>query len=925
MATQNSHEVQDGRSVVSSRGILDEDSLSSSTNCENSRLLAQPQDISGAHAELDVSLPPPIRRQILDATDGAALVVPSVNNSPQVGRFTLSHELSRPAPSSGVLVCASVEDSAYLSTSTTLSSSGQTGSLVTGQLDGIKPAEENNPLATSEHVPPPLIGLQLPVEQSKQPLHDQQVPVRPLLESTPDSSVVLGDSEASASAEVSRDDDGEDVLQCLRNCVAKEFFFQLEEHYKQMVELKDQRNKLAARLNIHKSLKDLLDKRTGLVAELCLLEDRILLINDGVIPADTISCGGRDIPKVWLIKVLFANQVLLAGGRLKYCILCGCLKSQEKDILCHIFPRCMLECFRSKHELDHDCFIYDCIKEEPVAPKKLAFRMFCDDCDVMAAASEKKLKDLILTDNNHTKSISISTHHIDESADRISWSLVYIVAVMFFRGLMVNIDLLRIIKTSGKYCKSILSTVFCLHEYAKNGLIPAHSREHPLIYQFLVPHEDINPQLIKSLCIFNKYRHFLIFPQFFVERDGTFLHMQFDFFNWVLPINEKMKRTLGKDDKVSLMKLDNIILFPSEDERKEMFPKVLIAISDKQAEHLLRYLRSKPCEAVITDACRMFIGLNELNTRNYDGRPSWKTGSIQPSKHRRYTFETDENSDTILKAPTAVPSVEPSPLHSSAAEPSLSTATVSGRDPSLPTSSAVEPSLLTSSTVEPSLLTASVSNLIIRFTSLCTPPPLPSPTSSATEPSPSIASATEGDPTIAFTSNSEELGVFKRDEVDHFRAGLESYLLLEENLVANGYPRQTEVAGVARIVWRGEKLAEIKRAGPNGEGGVRGKCRGSNFDPPSHIAMWHQCCRCGKSFVILNSGQYDVVEECSFHKRQPRKGGEGGVLKRVVVILRKYSILIIQVNFDAKLAKCSPAVALFKIISCVFYVWYILS
>ena len=75
---------------------------------------------------------------------------------------------------------------------------------------------------------------------------------------------------------------------------------------------------------------------------------------------------------------------------------------------------------------------------------------------------------------------------------------------------------------------------------------------------------------------------------------------------------------------------------------------------------------------------------------------------------------------------------------------------------------------------------------------------------------------------------------------------MKDYLLSEDQLVENGYPRQTSQAGEASIHRDvGSQGSEIRPVGPN--------------------AVQHRCCRCSKMFIIYNSGQYQRVEDCIYH------------------------------------------------------------
>ena len=72
-----------------------------------------------------------------------------------------------------------------------------------------------------------------------------------------------------------------------------------------------------------------------------------------------------------------------------------------------------------------------------------------------------------------------------------------------------------------------------------------------------------------------------------------------------------------------------------------------------------------------------------------------------------------------------------------------------------------------------------------------------------------------------------------------------SYLLTEDQLIDNGYPRSTSQKGVASVNMDGRQVWKVVPVGPN--------------------SVQHECCRCRKPFVIYNDGQYQTVESCSYH------------------------------------------------------------
>ena len=74
---------------------------------------------------------------------------------------------------------------------------------------------------------------------------------------------------------------------------------------------------------------------------------------------------------------------------------------------------------------------------------------------------------------------------------------------------------------------------------------------------------------------------------------------------------------------------------------------------------------------------------------------------------------------------------------------------------------------------------------------------------------------------------------------------MKSYLLTEDQLRDNGYPRSTSRQGEASIQRELAQSDQIHPVGPN--------------------AMQHRCSRCGKPFIIYNSGQYQSLDECIYH------------------------------------------------------------
>ena len=137
---------------------------------------------------------------------------------------------------------------------------------------------------------------------------------------------------------------------------------------------------------------------------------------------------------------------------------------------------------------------------------------------------------------------------------------------------------------------------------------------------------------------------------------------------------------------------------------------------------------------------------------------------------------------------------------------------------------------------------------------------------------------------------------------------MNSYLLTEIQLVENGYPRPSGEPGIASIVRKPDDVNDIKPVGPNGMHTHTHTYTHTHTHIHTHAhymhahirvhrtrmhltsmylqrykillyillytAQRHTCCRCGKPFIIYNSGSYQSTEECCYHfkRLQKRKG-----------------------------------------------------
>ena len=61
------------------------------------------------------------------------------------------------------------------------------------------------------------------------------------------------------------------------------------------------------------------------------------------------------------------------------------------------------------------------------------------------------------------------------------------------------------------------------------------------------------------------------------------------------------------------------------------------------------------------------------------------------------------------------------------------------------------------------------------------------------------------------------------------------------------------------------------------------------------VAQRHTCCRCGKPFIIYNSGSYQSTEECCYHfKRLQKKKGTYYIVLLSVFLKQTYMFCIFQ-------------------------------
>lgn len=110
-----------------------------------------------------------------------------------------------------------------------------------------------------------------------------------------------------------------------------------------------------------------------------------------------------------------------------------------------------------------------------------------------------------------------------------------------------------------------------------------------------------------------------------------------------------------------------------------------------------------------------------------------------------------------------------------------------------------------------------------------------------------------------------------------------SYLLSEEQLTTNGYPRPSDHVGVALI--NVERQLEPLPEPLPGNGQYQ-YLISIVITCTCSIAVRHYCCRCRKPFIIYNNGSYQTVEECVYHYGKLYKSrGERERMREISCIL----------------------------------------
>ena len=145
-----------------------------------------------------------------------------------------------------------------------------------------------------------------------------------------------------------------------------------------------------------------------------------------------------------LLLLLVKNRVLLRGGSLTFCA--RCLNPHAKTCKSHIISRCALEQIFGKNKC-----MYISQREELVSSNGCWFRLQCRICDNSTCADENKFKKRFCA-----KELKVSPQKIPAVELRV-------IIAFIFRGIMANVDLLRLIARNQEW-QGILNCVLRLRE-----------------------------------------------------------------------------------------------------------------------------------------------------------------------------------------------------------------------------------------------------------------------------------------------------------------------------------------------------------------------------------------------------------------------------------------------------------------------------
>lgn len=233
-----------------------------------------------------------------------------------------------------------------------------------------------------------------------------------------------------------------------------------------------------------------------------------------------------------LLLLLVKNRVLLRGGSLTFCA--RCLNPQAKTCKSHIISRCALQQIFGKNKC-----MYISQRQELVSSSECWFRLQCRICDNSTCADENKFKKRFCA-----KELKVSPQKIPAVELRV-------IIAFFFRGIMANVDLLRLIARNQEW-RGILNCVLRLRE------------------QCIKPRSAIKViscKLMNDSTLRNQSVEFPILVS--SENWGSFFYLRLQQYCYAIPIEQQRQDSLQAN-----------------------FPAVVKAISGKLRQKREKYLRN---------------------------------------------------------------------------------------------------------------------------------------------------------------------------------------------------------------------------------------------------------------------------------------------------------------------------------------------
>ena len=323
-------------------------------------------------------------------------------------------------------------------------------------------------------------------------------------------------------------------------------------------------------------------------------------------------------------QVLFfltANQVYRIGGDCDICPLCGVKKEygrnneDEGDPNSHIFPESLLETYRQVHCEGAGNFIWDTALSDKYGAGKLTVRLLCHKCESSASHAEKNLRDLYVCILSHP-------NNRIEVPNEGGW-LSFVFANIMFRGLVINVNLMNEIRI-GQF--GSIRSLLTLRKYCMK---PRSVESPPLpLYLSVLPNGPFRPKLRNTTYIFDLQ---LRNPEFALVVNESFVYTKFDCFHCTLPFGD---HTLDFDNVLESRTI------PSEEERKGLFPQVLLRRNLKEALQLAKYMISRSPDSKFDHHCKVLVfierGICPQDSESID----WHKESIQEtSPEHPYQFK----------------------------------------------------------------------------------------------------------------------------------------------------------------------------------------------------------------------------------------------------------------------------------------------